>query len=257
MRLSLTMESTLATPDLAEAILVPFARAAGYSEAQQEEIALAVRECTVNAVIHGNRCDPHKKVFVAAAVRNLKLVISIQDEGAGFDVACSPDPTRPENILSEAGRGLFLIKSLMDRVTIRRLASPGMKVTMTKDQSQTTFKEDEKMSLTVASRQVGAVTVLDLNGRLVLGEETARLRETVKGLVAKGQKQILLNVAGVSYIDSSGLGALVSGYTTVAGSQGKLKLLNLTKNAKDLLQITKLLTVFEVYDEEAAAVRSF
>ena len=113
------------------------------------------------------------------------------------------------------------------------------------------------MSLKISARKVEGVTVLDLSGRLVLGEESAALRDTLKDLPSKGQKKILLNLADLSYIDSSGLGALVSGYTTLAAQQGQLKLLNLTKKIHDLLQITKLLTVFEVFNDEKTAIKSF
>ena len=113
------------------------------------------------------------------------------------------------------------------------------------------------MSLKAGSRQVDGVTIVDLSGRIVLGEATTTLREMLQNLLSQGQKKILLNLAEISYIDSSGLGALVSGYTTLSGQQGQLKLLNLTKKVHDLLQITKLLTVFEVHTDEATAVRSF
>jgi anti-sigma B factor antagonist len=113
------------------------------------------------------------------------------------------------------------------------------------------------VSLKAENRQVDGVTVVDLNGRIVLGEATTTLREVLQNLVGQGQKKILLNLSDVSYIDSSGLGALVSGYTTLTGQAGQLKLLNLTKKVQDLLQITKLLTVFEVYSDEPTAVRSF
>jgi anti-sigma B factor antagonist len=104
---------------------------------------------------------------------------------------------------------------------------------------------------------VDGVSVVDLNGRIVLGEATTTLREVLQNLASQGQKKILLNLSEVSYIDSSGLGALVSGYTTVTSQSGQLKLLNLTSKVRDLLQITKLLTVFEVFTDEASAVRSF
>ena len=113
------------------------------------------------------------------------------------------------------------------------------------------------MSLKTSSRQVDGVTVVDLSGRIVLGEATTALREILQGLAGRGQTKILLNLGEVSYIDSSGLGALVSGYTSLANQQGQLKLVNLTKKVQDLLQITKLLTVFEVFDDEAKAVQSF
>ncbi|MCS6952769.1 MAG: STAS domain-containing protein [Bryobacterales bacterium] len=113
------------------------------------------------------------------------------------------------------------------------------------------------MSIQVATRQVGDVTVIDVAGRITLGEGASSLRETIRGLVNEGQKKILLNLGEVSYIDSSGIGELVSAFTTVTNQGGKLKLLGLTKRVKDLLQITKLYTVFEVFDDEAEAVRSF
>ena len=113
------------------------------------------------------------------------------------------------------------------------------------------------MSVKLTTRQVGDVTVIDVAGRITLGEGSATLRDAMRDMVSKGQKKILLNLGEVSYIDSSGIGELVSGFTTVANSGGTLKLLNLTKRVKDLLQITKLYTVFDVHEDEAAAIRSF
>ncbi len=113
------------------------------------------------------------------------------------------------------------------------------------------------MSVTMTTRQVGDVTVIDSAGRITLGEGSSAFRDTIKDLVIKGDKKILLNLSEVSYIDSSGIGELVSGYTTVSNAGGKLKLLGLTKRVQDLLQITKLYTVFEVFDDEAAGLASF
>ena len=113
------------------------------------------------------------------------------------------------------------------------------------------------MSMKVTTRQVDGVTILDLSGRITLGEGSVQLRDAVRDLLAKGQKNILLNLADVNYIDSSGIGELVSAYTTVRNQGGELKLLNLTKKVHDLLQITKLYTVFDVKDDEAAAVKAF
>ena len=113
------------------------------------------------------------------------------------------------------------------------------------------------MSIKVSTRQLDKVTIVDLSGRITLGEGSSILRETVKDLVAKGQKSILLNLGDVTYIDSSGIGELVSSFTSVSNQGGRLKLLNLQKKVHDLLQITKLYTVFEVHTDEAAAVRSF
>ena len=113
------------------------------------------------------------------------------------------------------------------------------------------------MSVKLSTRQVGDVSVVDVAGRITLGEGSSALRESLRDMVSKNRKKILLNLGEVSYIDSSGIGELVSGFTTVTNSGGQLKLLNLNKRVKDLLQITKLYTVFDVHDDEAGAIRSF
>jgi len=113
------------------------------------------------------------------------------------------------------------------------------------------------VSVKLNTRQVGDVTVVDTAGRITLGEGSSALRDTLRELVGKGQKKILLNLGDVTYIDSSGIGELVSGFTTVTNSGGQLKLLGLNKRVKDLLQITKLYTVFDVHEEEASAIRAF
>ncbi len=113
------------------------------------------------------------------------------------------------------------------------------------------------MNIKSSTRKVDGVTIVDLSGRITLGEGSVVLRDTVKDLVGRGSKKILLNLGDVTYIDSSGIGELVSAFTTVRNQGGELKLLNLTKKVHDLLQITKLYTVFDVKDDEAAAISSF
>lgn len=113
------------------------------------------------------------------------------------------------------------------------------------------------MALTIASREVDGVTVLDLSGRITLGEGSVQLRDAIRDLIGKGSKNILLNLGDVNYIDSSGLGELVSAFTTSKNQGAQLKLLNLTKKVHDLLQLTKLYTVFDIYDDEATAIGSF
>jgi anti-sigma B factor antagonist len=113
------------------------------------------------------------------------------------------------------------------------------------------------MSMKFQTRQVDNVTILDLSGRITLGEGSVTLRDAVRDVLAKGSNKILLNLGDVNYIDSSGIGELVSAYTTVKNQGGEMKLLNLTKKVHDLLQITKLYTVFDIKDDEATAVASF
>ena len=113
------------------------------------------------------------------------------------------------------------------------------------------------MTMKTSSRRVDGVTILDLSGRITLGEGSVVLRDQIRDLLGKGEKKLLLNLGDVTYIDSSGIGELVSAFTTVRNQGGELKLLNLTKKVHDLLQITKLYTVFDVKDDEASAIKAF
>jgi anti-sigma B factor antagonist len=120
------------------------------------------------------------------------------------------------------------------------------------------YKEISEMAeLNINERQAGDVTVLDMSGKITIGEGSVALRTAIRRLLEEGKKRILLNLAGVSYIDSSGIGELVSSYTAINKDGGQLKLLNLTQKLQDLLTITKLLTVFDVYESEAEALNSF
>ena len=113
------------------------------------------------------------------------------------------------------------------------------------------------MTMKVSTRQVDGVTIVDCSGRITLGEGSVILRDAVRDLLSKGNKKIVLNLADVNYIDSSGIGELVSAFTAAKKQGGEVKLLNLSKRVHDLLQITKLYTVFDVKDDEALAVESF
>ena len=111
--------------------------------------------------------------------------------------------------------------------------------------------------LNIKERQAGDVTIMDLDGEVRIGDSATALRSAIRNLVARGSTKLLLNLAGVRYIDSSGIGELIANYTTVGRSGGQLKLLNLTEKVQDLLVITKLLTVFDAYDDEAEALSNF
>jgi len=113
------------------------------------------------------------------------------------------------------------------------------------------------VSVKINKREANGITVVDLSGRLTLGDASAQLRDTLRGLIDSGNNKIILNLGDVAYIDSSGLGELVSGFTTVKNSGGELKLANLTQKVNDLLTVTKLYTVFEVHNDEKSAVESF
>ena len=112
------------------------------------------------------------------------------------------------------------------------------------------------MSLSVNTRKVQGVVIMDMSGKLTAGEPVMLLRSTVRSFTDDGSRKFLLNLGSVSYIDSAGLGELITTYTTLRNNGGDVKLLNLTKSAKDLLQMTKLLTVFDTFDDEAKAVQA-
>jgi len=111
--------------------------------------------------------------------------------------------------------------------------------------------------LNISERQAGDVTILDMSGKVTIGEGSVALRNTIRRLLGEGKKKILLNLSNVGYIDSSGIGELVSSFTAVNKESGSLKLLNLTQKIQDLLAITKLLTVFDTYDDEGEALASY
>ena len=109
----------------------------------------------------------------------------------------------------------------------------------------------------ISTREVSHITIVDINGRITLGDETGQLRDRIRSLIAEGKKKIVLNLAQVDYIDSSGVGELVSSYTAVRNAGGDLKLLSLTKKVQDVLNVTKLYTVFDIKEDEFNAVKSF
>jgi anti-sigma B factor antagonist len=113
------------------------------------------------------------------------------------------------------------------------------------------------VSAKLTSRQVGEVTVVDLEGRYTLGEGSSLLRDELRHLISTNRRKILLNLSDVSYMDSGAIGQLVAGFTTVTNQGGQLKLLNVTKGVKKMLQMTRICTIFEIYDEEAAAIMTF
>ena len=128
----MSLDSALDSVDRAEEEVVRYAEGAGFGEEDVQKVGMAVRESMVNAVLHGNRYDPEKKAGVRVEVQNGNLVITITDEGAGFELEDVPDPLANENLLRHSGRGIFLIRAFMDDVKVRRLAPRGTEVRMVK-----------------------------------------------------------------------------------------------------------------------------
>jgi anti-sigma B factor antagonist len=258
--LHLTLESKLESVDAVELIVQQLAEDSGFGQEQIEHLGLAVRESMINAVVHGNGYSSEKQVHLTVVVDPGRIAVTIRDQGEGFDPGKVPDPLSKDNLLRESGRGLLLIRAFVDELQIRPASPHGTELQLVKYSSRSESHQDQKeeeMSLSASIREVDGVSIVDLSGRITLGEASGKLRETVRGLLGSGKKRILLNLGDVTYIDSSGLGELVSSYTTAANQGAKVKLLNVQKKVHDLLQITKLYTVFESHDEETDAVLSF
>jgi serine/threonine-protein kinase RsbW len=143
-RLCIALESKMESTSRAAALVVQFAKKQNYGRHQCHEIELAVRETVANAVLHGNRCDSSKKVFLSAEMSPSGLMVCIRDEGKGFDPNAVPDPLVPGNLLQESGRGLFLVKAYMDEVIWRPACAGGMEITLTKYPSKTSRRETEE-----------------------------------------------------------------------------------------------------------------
>ena len=255
--LHLKLESKLSSVEASELIVQRMLEQSGCSSGLVERIGMAVRECMANAVTHGNGYSSEKSVYLSVATDPSRLSITIKDEGNGFNPDEVPDPLAADNLLKSSGRGLLLMRSFADEVSIRHADPHGTEVVMVKNFSQEPSYKEEEVSLSTSIREVDGVTIVDLSGRITLGEASEKLRDTVREIVAKGEKKILLNLGDVGYIDSSGLGQLVSSYTTVANQGAAVKLVNVQEKVNDLLQITKLYTVFHIFPNETDAVLSF
>jgi serine/threonine-protein kinase RsbW len=140
----LKLDSTLDSVDIAEDLVKRCAEEIGFPEDDVHQIGMAVRESVVNAVVHGNCYSSQKKVRLAVESEENRLVITVEDQGVGFDLEEVPDPLAAENLLRKSGRGLFLIRAFMDELRISRLAHEGMQVIMVKNSAPTTSKEDGK-----------------------------------------------------------------------------------------------------------------
>lgn len=255
--LHLRFDSTLSTVEAAEIIVQKLAKDHGVDDDAIEKLSVAVREIAVNAVTHGNAYSKEKSVYLSVVTSPTQLSITIRDEGKGFNPDAVPDPTAGDNLLKNSGRGLLLSRAFVDEIRFRPVSPQGTEVVMVKKIPQTLSKKEEEVSLATNVRDVDGVTVVDLSGRITLGEGSGKLRDTVREILGKGQKKIVLNLGDVGYIDSSGLGELVSSYTTAANQGAKVKLVNLQQKVSDLLQITKLYTVFETFESEPEALLSF
>jgi anti-anti-sigma factor len=273
--LEITLDTEVESVNVAEAMCLRVAEAAGFGEDECYRIGMSVREGMINAFHYGNQERPDKKIHLAVDLTPEKMVIHVLDEGPGFDLASVPDPLAEENLLRTSGRGIFLMRAFMDEFEVVAGRTGGAEIIMAKKlpsvhssgggsgpgepaaKPKDMQEGGSHVALRATYRDAGSATVVDIGGRITLGEGSALLRKTIRELLEQKRANILLNLADVDYIDSSGIGELVSGYAAVQKVGGSLKLLQLTKKVHDVLQLTKLFTVFEVYSDEHTALRSF
>ena len=177
-KLQLNLESKLSSVEAGELIVQRIADQQGCSGDVVQRLGMVVRECMANAVIHGNRYSSEKSVYLSVVTDSSRFSITIRDEGEGFNPDDVPDPRSGDNLLRSSGRGLLLMRSLADDVTIRRAAPHGTEVVMVKTLEQEPSHKEEEVSLSTSIREVDGVTIVDLSGRITLGEASEKLRET-------------------------------------------------------------------------------
>ncbi len=259
--LHLSIASDVSCIAAADEAVRELAQTLGFAEDDAHELTLAVHEALANAVIHGKPRGgagaPSAEARVELTVRVARggVIVEVRDRGPGFDPAAVPSPIAEENLLRPSGRGLFTMRTYMDEVAHSAHPDGGTVVRMTRLRHQ---REGDVMAqLTIQQREVRGVTVLDLTGKISIGEGAAQLRDAVRALLTAEGPKILLHCAAVTYLDSAGLGELVGAYTAANNRGGRLKLLHLPAKLRDLLTITSLITVFESFDDEQEAVDSF
>ncbi|GHH67557.1 hypothetical protein GCM10018781_23000 [Kitasatospora indigofera] len=222
------------------------------------QVITAVLEAVSNAVRHGRRSGGLGSVLLEAGVADGHVVVTVTDDGPGFDPAACPDPRTPERLLLPGGRGVFLMHHLMDGVDFAFPPGGGTRVTLRKSIIATPGSDggppEGEPRMNVSTRTSGDVTVLGFKGRITIGVGDVALRRAVHEALDSGATKILFNLADVTAIDSSGVGELVGSYTTASDRGAKLALSDLPPKVQDILQITQLVSVFNVYDTEAEAL---
>lgn len=230
-------------------------------------VLVSVLEAVTNAIEHGTAPDAPTAggpeggtAKVEIEVTADRFVATVTDRGPGFDPAGCPDPRDPGRLLLPSGRGLLLMRHLMDSVDYAFPPDGGTTVTLRKaiptahPAGANPSPAEGEPPMAVTQRVSGGVTVLDVGGRITIGTGDVELREAVARALDDGAGKIVLNLEKVTTIDSSGIGELVSAYTRATDRGAKLALSNVPPKVLDVLHITQLITVFEVYDEESEAV---
>jgi anti-anti-sigma factor len=271
--LRLVLESKIEYIDFVHSMTEKLAGMAGMPKDRSFQTGLAVREALINAIRHGNQNDPGKKVTVDFILETGWFAMRIQDQGKGFNFDMTPDPLDPDNLFLSNGRGIFLMRSFVEQVNFRRLDGGGTEVelvqSLSRGRAKKTARKDspgtpiapgldaggEGMKASV--RKIGNVCVLDLAGKITIGAGDLILREAVNALLEEGDRNIVINLENVSYMDSAGIGELVACRKRATDLDGGVKLLNPSGKVSDLLHLTKLEEIFDIFANEEQALASF
>jgi anti-sigma B factor antagonist len=222
---------------------------------------VAVREAVANAIVHGNGEDPGKQVGVAVELGGGRLVVRVHDEGAGWDGAWLADPRDASRRLEPRGRGVFLMRHFMDEVVHDRRAGGGTTVTMStrlhervKPPRVGTEQLPREPRTVIEARQRDDVRVFEPTGKITIGAGAVALREAVLAALDGGERKIVLDMGRVTTVDSSGIGALVSAYSSAANAGARLALCRVPPKVLEILHVTQLIGVFELFDGEREAL---
>jgi anti-anti-sigma factor len=222
-------------------------------------IMLAISEAFTNALIHGNCFDPDKMVEVAITINDEAMIADIIDEGNGFNQELlSPDYP---DLLSEGGRGVGLMKSIADEIVIERNGRTGgtqitMRFDLKKNKTKKKSMNDLEDKMEMIKKDEGNVMILTLSGRLDLSSGN-RLKEEVKSILSEGRTSIHLNLKEVEFVNSSGLGALVSIMKEIRIHRGRLTLSDMADYVREIFDITQLSHIFEIFATEVEALHSY
>ncbi|WP_371477694.1 ATP-binding protein [Kitasatospora sp. NBC_00315] len=226
----------------------------------RHQVITAVLEAVSNAVRHGRRQGGRGWVLLETDVVAGQFVLTVVDDGPGFDPRACPDPRSPERLLLPGGRGVFLMHHLMDGVDFAFPVDGGTRVTLRKNllvDGAHGGAAEGAPTMIVSTRRSAEVTILDLNGRLTIGVGDLALREAVREELDLGTTGIVLNLAKTTAVDSAGVGELVGSSTAARNRGARLVLANLPAEVPDLLGVARLGSLSEVFETEDEAVRSF
>jgi serine/threonine-protein kinase RsbW len=210
------------------------------------QIKLSLQEAVVNAVKHGNKLNPDLFVQVVIEAEKSSVTIRVTDQGTGFDVKKVPNPTRPENIIKLQGRGIFLIRNLMDDV---RFLDGGRTIKMIKN-----LKRERRVKMQMQLEKVNEVTVVVLEGEINVTNSNELRNQFIK-ITQTGCKKVVVDFVKVTFIDSSGLATLIEMFQRLEGSAGKLRLCNVNKKIRGIFEITKVHKLISIFDSREDALK--